>query len=266
MKKDKILFFDIDGTMYLHKNHDIVKSTQIALTKLKEAGYQIGVATSRCMKELAHLPSFFREFDFDIKIVDGGSLIFHHDQVLKALSVSKNDMAILQKFCHENDIFFRYSTMDNDYYDGKYNNLALSSFFELYLMLPEHKCYENEDAYNVLIYADDPNLAQKAISLVQESAHVVHTEQIIEFTNKKTDKSVAIQEACAFLGYDVKDAICFGDGPNDVKMIQKCGYGVAMGNSNPTLMQEADYVCEPIDEDGIYKTLVKLQLIKEENL
>lgn len=264
MRKDKIIFFDIDGTMYIHKSHEIVKSTQIALKKLKEAGYQIGVATSRCMKELSHLPSFFHEFDFDIKIVDGGSLIFHHDKVLKKLSISKSDMQILKDYCHKHDIFFRYSTIDQDYYDGKYNNLALSSFFELYLMLPEYKAYENDDAYNVLIYADDAKHCEEAISLVKESAHVVHTPQIIEFTNAATDKSVAIQEACAYLGYDMKDAICFGDGPNDVKMIQKCGYGVAMGNSNPTLMQEADYVCEPIDQDGIYKTLVKLQLIKED--
>ena len=263
MKKDKILFFDIDGTMYIHKNHEIVKSTQVALRKLKEAGYQIGVATSRCMKELEHLPSFFHEFDFDIKIVDGGSLIFHHDKVIKAIPIDQEDMLILQEYCNKHHIFFRYSTLDNDYYDGIYDNHALSSFFELYLMYPEMKRYDQDDAYNVLIYAQDPKLAQEAITLVKNSAHVVHTDRIIEFTNALTDKSVAIQEACTYLGYDIKDAICFGDGPNDVKMIQKCGYGVAMGNSNPTLMQEADYVCEPIDQDGIYKTLVKLQLIKE---
>ncbi|MEG0470263.1 MAG: HAD hydrolase family protein, partial [Longicatena sp.] len=52
MKQIKAIFFDVDSTMYSHQNHDLPESTKQALMKLKEKGYKIAVATSRCRCEL----------------------------------------------------------------------------------------------------------------------------------------------------------------------------------------------------------------------
>lgn len=44
-------------------------------------------------------------------------------------------------------------------------------------------------------------------------------------------------------------------------MLRYVGFGVAMGNSNLEIQEEADYVCESIYDDGVYKTLLKTKLI-----
>ena len=42
----------------------------------------------------------------------------------------------------------------------------------------------------------------------------------------------------------------FGDGENDISLIQKAGIGVAMGNAVESLKAEAAYVTVTNEEDG----------------
>ena len=51
----KACFFDIDGTLYSHGYEDIPASAQKALWTLKENGWKLGIATSRCADETKHL-------------------------------------------------------------------------------------------------------------------------------------------------------------------------------------------------------------------
>lgn len=45
--------------------------------------------------------------------------------------------------------------------------------------------------------------------------------------------------------------MAFGDAENDMDMLQFAGVGIAMGNADDTVKQQADYVTEDIDRDGI---------------
>lgn len=53
------------------------------------------------------------------------------------------------------------------------------------------------------------------------------------------------------LPFDIGDTYAFGDGLNDLQMIEYVGTGVAMGNAVPELKEIADFVTKPVDEDGI---------------
>ena len=59
-----------------------------------------------------------------------------------------------------------------------------------------------------------------------------------------------------------ENAVAFGDGLNDLEMLKAVGFGVAMGNAHPQLKAVADYVTDDIDDDGLYKGLQALGLIK----
>jgi hydroxymethylpyrimidine pyrophosphatase-like HAD family hydrolase len=48
-------------------------------------------------------------------------------------------------------------------------------------------------------------------------------------------------------------AAAFGDNGNDASMLKAAGIGVAMGNSDETCRQAADYVTARIEEDGLYQ-------------
>ena len=59
------------------------------------------------------------------------------------------------------------------------------------------------------------------------------------------------------LGLTREDFIACGDGFNDLSMIQSAGLGVAMANAQSIVRQNADYVTESCDDDGLVSVIEK---------
>ena len=57
--------------------------------------------------------------------------------------------------------------------------------------------------------------------------------------------------------------MAFGDGENDIKMLEAVGTGIAMKNSSQKLLETADVICDSVKQEGIYKELLQRKLIKE---
>lgn len=62
-------------------------------------------------------------------------------------------------------------------------------------------------------------------------------------------------------GPDAEQSIAFGDGGNDVTMLEYAGIGVAMGNACDAAKAAADYVTDDITADGLAKALAHFGLI-----
>ena len=60
---------------------------------------------------------------------------------------------------------------------------------------------------------------------------------------------------------NVQDSYAFGDGLNDLEMIQTVGTGVAMGNAVDEAKAVANYETDRIENDGIVKALKHFELI-----
>ena len=88
-----------------------------------------------------------------------------------------------------------------------------------------------------------------------------HTDMVIEFVPKGFTKATGIEDVCRLLGASPEDTVAFGDGANDVPMLEYAGVGVAMGDGNPLSHPAADYVTAGLWEDGIEKALRHLSLI-----
>lgn len=260
MKQMKAIFFDVDSTMYSHQNHDLPESTKQALTKLKEKGYKIAVATSRCRCELDNLPSFFRSFDFDAKIFDGGALVLAKDTCIDQHPIHPLQVEKLVNLSEEEGFTMRYSTMYKDYFDRKSTWRIEDEFFRLYLNIPEVKTYEGEDVFNMLAYIENDEQEKKLRQQLDRCAIVKHSTGTFEITAYGIDKSIGVKKLCEHWGIDMEEVVCFGDGANDVIMLQEAGLGIAMGNGNPKAKEAADIVCGHIDEDGVYKICEELHL------
>lgn len=65
-------------------------------------------------------------------------------------------------------------------------------------------------------------------------------------------KGVGIGKILRFYHLDRSQALAFGDGDNDVEMLQAVGRGIAMGNASQRLKAIADDVCGNVAEDGVY--------------
>ena len=74
-------------------------------------------------------------------------------------------------------------------------------------------------------------------------------------------KARGIEQALNHLGLTWADTLAFGDGMNDIEMLQHAACGVAMGNARAELKVVADYVCPPVWENGIYHGLQALGVL-----
>jgi len=74
---------------------------------------------------------------------------------------------------------------------------------------------------------------------------------IVDISPAGDHKAVALQVLIEHLGIAVDEVIAFGDGGNDIEMLQWAGTGVAMGNARPAVQAVADHVTDSVDALGI---------------
>ena len=82
-----------------------------------------------------------------------------------------------------------------------------------------------------------------------------------DLVNRDNSKASGIETILRHFGIDRSECIAFGDGGNDVEMLEYCGIGVAMGNADAEVQRHADYVTTSVDEEGILHALKELEII-----
>lgn len=74
---------------------------------------------------------------------------------------------------------------------------------------------------------------------------------IIEVFNKDVSKAKALDIIRKYYNIKKEHTIAFGDGHNDIEMLEYAKIGVAMANSHPDLLKCAKYVTKSVKEHGI---------------
>ncbi len=80
----------------------------------------------------------------------------------------------------------------------------------------------------------------------------------LEFNISSANKGNSLRRFAEHLGLSLGNCIAFGDGLNDLSMIEAAGIGVAMSNAHPDVLAAADVVAASNDEDGVAKTINEL--------
>ena len=77
----------------------------------------------------------------------------------------------------------------------------------------------------------------------------------IELNISTAHKGNALKRFAEHLGLTLGNCMAFGDGMNDLTMVEAAGLGVAMDNAVPDVKRVADYVTSSNDEDGVAAAL-----------
>ena len=64
-------------------------------------------------------------------------------------------------------------------------------------------------------------------------------------------KATGIQKILDYYHLNQDDTYAFGDGENDLEMIEFCRVGVAMGNACDLLKAKANIICKSVVDDGL---------------
>ena len=107
--------------------------------------------------------------------------------------------------------------------------------------------------------SDIPVMVEKLSPYFDVQRH--QSDYSFDLTLKGVSKAVGIEKLVERLNRKIDDTIAFGDGRNDIEMLETVGIGVAMGNAVPEAKAVADYETDRIENDGIVKALEHFKLL-----
>ena len=106
--------------------------------------------------------------------------------------------------------------------------------------------YSAPELYELVAPHIDPELAHVTYSM---------SEGVLEVAAPNVTKRRGVQWLAEHHAIAREDIIAFGDMPNDLEMLEWVGFGVAMENAHPALVDVSDATTLPHHQAGVAKVL-----------
>lgn len=254
----KIVFFDIDGTL-LDRDKRLVPSAKLAIEKLKKNGIFVAIATGRA-------PFMFKELRSELGIdsyvsFNGQYVVFENDVIYKNALNKQTILALLEKSKSRNHplVFMSENEMRANVRNHPYITTGMNS------LKFDHPQYDplflnNYEIYQSLLFCtigEDEQYIKGFPDLRFIRWHEVSTDVL----PSGGSKAEGIKKMIERLGIQRENTVAFGDGLNDMEMLDFVGTGIAMGNARDEVKKKADEVTNDVSEHGIKHGLEKIGLL-----
>ena len=276
MKKDiRIIALDLDGTL-LNSNKELTERNYRALEAAAAKGIQIVPTTGRFYDGM---PQMIRELPFvNYAITINGAHVHnvHTGEVLYRAEIPWQQAVDLMRFldtlpvvydCFMDDSAFMTAALkekiDQCTDDPHYRKMVR----QLRESVPELKAFITErgqDVQKSQFFTMDQALRQQMLAEIPQrfpglitSSALLHN---VEINNHRANKGAAVLALAEHLGCGAEHVMAFGDGLNDLTMIEAAGMGVVMDNGADELKRCADYITDDCDHDGVAAAIEKFCL------
>lgn len=257
MKDIKIIYFDIDGTLIDMKKKVISKTMLDTLYKLKEKGIKICIATGR---PPFVVPKF--DIEFDCYLTFNGSYCAQKEQVIyknpipheDVLKIIENAKKINRPVTISSSIDIGSNGYDkdlDDYFSIANQKLIVTDKFNDIL---------KQDIYQMMI-GGNQEVYEQALMNTTNAKTTAWWTRAADIIPANGGKGIAVNKVNEYFGFTKEQSMAFGDGTNDIEMLQAVGLGVAMGNATENVKEIADDICETVENEGITMYCKQLNLI-----
>ncbi len=258
----KAVFFDIDGTLFRKETGILPASVTPALKALKSSGVMVAIATGRSEPIFPELiRALIDEVGIDLLVSTNGQYVSYQGQKLVEYTVSTEEieqmLPVIQSYGLMHGFVSREHLVTS--IDHEAIRSALYHVGE-YIIAPDY--YQNHAIHQLVLFADK----QFDLALAQEPELtgyklVPWRKNAYDLLPEQASKTRGIMAAVDKLGIKREEIMAFGDGLNDLEMIDYAGVGIAMSDSHADLLAIADTTTATLEEDGIAKALIRYGLI-----
>ena len=260
----RLIALDIDGTIR-SQEHPLSERTRRAVAGVRDAGAIVTLATGRIFNSAARSSA-----DLDITtpiatsqgahIADPvtGDVLWHQPltaEMATAALEALDDVSDVEVVgYHHNQVYVAALTEWAEAY-GQRNNVKVDVVGDLRevadLGLTRLVVVGDENGIQVL----EAGLQARFDSSLHITRSLPH---FCEILHPLSGKDKAMEWLCDYHGIGYDDTIAFGNGYNDVRMLEWAGLGVALGDAVPEALAVADRVSPPMEEDGVAQVLEDL--------
>lgn len=257
----KIIFTDIDGTLFSHKTNHVPESALNAIKELQKKGLKIFLCSGRNYY-LIRKTGILDIIKPDGIVMMNGAAVQIGEKIIYKYPIPEEVVNAMIKFSYR--LKFGLTLIEES--EGHINMIddrVIDAHAKYGTRFPQPRKFPipyDRTVYQMIAFCDsfDESLFLPHLKSCKAARW---DDYAVDIMPKDSDKAKGIMATLEYYGLDVKNAMSIGDGNNDLEMLLFTGVGVAMGNGNSDVKSVADYVTDDIDNDGWVKAMKHYKLL-----
>ncbi|MEG0520783.1 MAG: Cof-type HAD-IIB family hydrolase [Erysipelotrichaceae bacterium] len=290
----KLIAMDMDGTLLNHEDH-ITKDTLDALMKAQEKGIILALASGRSYGRLMDYADLLKLSEYNGFLIEvNGMAIYDLNKKQRTVfkRLERQDLKDLSEFLEPKEVECQY-VVDRGIFDYIPHRVRLlKEAYRKKNNIPDDfpwtagtfkEMVDTRGGYPDLRYIKGINEIDceiNKICVVDQDADRINQIYLdlcehfkdrfwfgctaprwLECMPQGINKGTALHKLCLKLAIQPDEVLCFGDGENDIDMLNAVTYGIAMDNAMDSVKEIAYDICASNNEDGIAKALKKYKVI-----
>lgn len=256
-KPDAIVFFDLDGTLF-DSQVNILPSSLTAINQLKQNNIMPMIATGRTACEVSHI---MKKTGIDSIVAMNGQAVLYQGEKIFSNDIDK---AVLERI----SLFSKQKTgIPLSFYNDEIMRISEDSqpakTFYHYLKQEtppvDDKIFQTLPIQMILLLCENGESIYH--DLFPELTFIRNTPYCVDVFNHGGSKGNGITKLLENKGFANVPTYAFGDGMNDFEMFEIVDHPIAMSNAVDKLKEQAEFITDSNDNDGIEKGLKKFGLI-----
>lgn len=259
----KLIISDLDGT-FLNSKGDFDRAYYQKIKSLMDAQ---GVAFSACTgKQCERVEELFGKDAKDIWILgDSATRIKHHGKyIYESLLENQLGKRIIRKLdeiaddhiiiaCTPTAAFIKASVPEEIVQKMRMSYTVVETVENLQEI--------EEDFVKITVFDPKERAFEhvKHLEGVRDSAYIVASEAAwIDISNYNVHKGTTVMELQKILGVTSDETMAFGDGLNDIELMEAAEYSFCMSNGFEQTKEAATFVTKSNDQNGVLSTIEKI--------
>lgn len=267
MKSVKIVFIDLDSTLTTAPGKIDIQNKRI-FERLANIGIPIVINTGRPLPYVIPLCKQFGTSNY--VIASNGAEIYNFltKKVINRSVISKEEINKLDELVKQYNLFFMANGLEK-----RYTNKTDPNENKGFVVVDELNKIDDSIAQVVIQSYNLEAMMQlrkdleenTELCIANKTKHIEENKLLYyDVVNKGVNKGEALEILCKYLDINPEKAMAIGDSDNDIPMLEKVGYKVAVANGTDNLKAVANIITLSNKQNGVATVLNELftQIVK----
>lgn len=280
----KLIAVDLDGTL-LNCRNEISEENVKAIKYAQSKGIEVIIATGRAYFDAL---SICKRAGISTYVISDNGAAIHcpESRQIFSIAMDKGDVHQIIRLLEEHDLYYEVFTNNAIYTTLNKREVLQIEMDKIRIESPEldisplHQAArtqfsqsgfvfvnnyieileKDEKYYKILAFSFDEAKRKTGINLfnsMKQLSLVSSGDYNLEISSKYTSKGNALERLAPILGFSFENTMAIGDSYNDISMLKKARYNVAMGNAKDDIKEICDIVTSANDENGVAHAIYK---------
>lgn len=256
----RVIAADMDDTL-LDASSKLTQRTLNALRRAMDAGAKVVIASGRMLESTR---PFAEQIGVNAPLVIyNGAVVYDlaNEKALSSRMIAMDTARAICRLAEENGIYIQafpgqnyYAAAHTEYTDMYSKSVGVDCVFTG-VPLSE---WLSSDVVKLLMIGEKSQTARRLEifgKAFPDISFMMSRPNYVEVVSKGVDKQFALESALEILGIPAEEMLAFGDGQNDISMLNMAGRGYCMANASGGVKAACKYFAPANTDDGVARVI-----------